>query len=347
MRETSAGSPAPNRAVVPGLARTASSTSGAEELRDRRADLAVGAVDDRGEALRAPALRRPPRASRARCATAPSARDRYRTAFAFANTRELRAARDAGRVLDLEPEPQVGLVGAVAQVGLVPCHARERRLELDAPALAPDPGDDPLDRASNSSRGRGRPSRRRAASAPGAGRRADPRRGSSGRSGSSARSRRSRAAACRSAGSAAARRSGPGCSRVGIRKSRAPSGVGLPMIGVSMSTNPSASISCRMIETSLGARADVPLQPVAAQVEPAVADPQRLVDALLVELERQRRRPAEDLELARPAPRSRRSAMPGLTVSGRALDDVAARADHELVAKLLARARPPPARARG
>ena len=54
---------------------------------------------------------------------------------------------------------------------------------------------------------------------------------------------------------------------------------------------------------------------VAAQVEPAVADPQRLVDALLVELERQRRRAREDL---------RRSTwisispvgMFGLTVSG-------------------------------
>ena len=52
-----------------------------------------------------------------------------------------------------------------------------------------------------------------------------------------------------------------------------------------------------MIETSLRAGADVALHPLAAQVEPAVADPQRLVDALLVELERQRRRARDDLEL--------------------------------------------------
>ena len=47
----------------------------------------------------------------------------------------------------------------------------------------------------------------------------------------------------------------------------------------------------------LRARADVALHLLAAQVEPAVADAERLVDALLVELERQRRRAREDLEL--------------------------------------------------
>ena len=54
---------------------------------------------------------------------------------------ELRAARRLGRVLDLEPEAQVGLVRAEAPVGLCVGHARERRLELDAEALAPDRGE--------------------------------------------------------------------------------------------------------------------------------------------------------------------------------------------------------------
>ena len=72
----------------------------------------------------------------------------------------------------------------------------------------------------------------------------------------------------------------------------------------------------------------------AAQVEPPVADPDRLVDALLVELERERRRAREDLELVGLdldlAGRHRR--VDGLR---RALDDRPARADDELVAELV------------
>src|SRR6185436_7611257 len=45
------------------------------------------------------------------------------------------------------------------------------------------------------------------------------------------------------------------------------------------------------------ARADVPLHFRAAEVEPAVADPERLVDVLLVQLERQGLGPRDDLEL--------------------------------------------------
>src|SRR4051812_36003202 len=52
---------------------------------------------------------------------------------------ELRAARQFGRLVNLEPEAQVGLVGAVAQLRLVPGHALVRRLELDVEAFAPDP----------------------------------------------------------------------------------------------------------------------------------------------------------------------------------------------------------------
>ena len=63
-----------------------------------------------------------------------------------------------------------------------------------------------------------------------------------------------------------------------------------------MSRKPASSISRRMIPTICARRRDVPLQLLAAQVEPAVAQAQRLVDVLLVELERQRRRAADDLE---------------------------------------------------
>ena len=51
---------------------------------------------------------------------------------------ELRAARRLGRVLELEPEARVRLVGAEAPVGLGEGHPRPRRRDLDAEALAPD-----------------------------------------------------------------------------------------------------------------------------------------------------------------------------------------------------------------
>ena len=46
----------------------------------------------------------------------------------------------------------------------------------------------------------------------------------------------------------------------------------------------------------LGAEPDVALEALAPEVEPAVADPQRLVDVLVVELERERRAGGDDLE---------------------------------------------------
>ena len=61
----------------------------------------------------------------------------------------------------------------------------------------------------------------------------------------------------------------------------------------------------------LRAEPDVALQLVAPEVEPAVAQAQRLVDVLLVELERQRRRARDDAERRRPGPRRRRSAGSG------------------------------------
>ena len=76
---------------------------------------------------------------------------------------------------------------------------------------------------------------------------------------------------------------------------------------------------------------EVLLHPLAAQVEPAIAQAQQLVDALVVELERQRRRRRDDLE--------RLHAQLDLACRevrvhelGRAGDDLALRAQHELVA---------------
>src|SRR5262249_34912718 len=58
---------------------------------------------------------------------------------------ELRAARDVGRVLDLEAEAEVRLVRSVPQIGLLPSQPGERRLELEAAQLAPDAREDALD----------------------------------------------------------------------------------------------------------------------------------------------------------------------------------------------------------
>ena len=185
----SRGSSAPKSTVCPGSAPnararprrgTSRSASGPRRRRRRR----------RRRAPSRPTASRPPRASRASPRESSCGTRRKRTAVGVREDPELRAARDLGRLLDLEPEAQVGLVGAVAQVGLVAGHAagtasRARRRGTRARSAR---------RSARSARtgtpGRGTPSRRRAGSAPGAGRRADPRPGSSGRSGSSARSRR-------------------------------------------------------------------------------------------------------------------------------------------------------------
>src|SRR4051812_16377086 len=78
------------------------------------------------------------------------------------------------------------------------------------------------------------------------------------------------------------------------------------------------------------AKADVALHPRAAQIEPTVAETQRLVDVLLVELEGQRRRGGDDLQgvdleldLAGGDVRVDRL--------GRTRDDLSLRAEHELV----------------
>ncbi len=108
-----------------------------EELCDRRANLALLVVDEIREALRAPLLGDPfePLEVGARELLGNAQEtDRRRVR----EDAELGAARQLRRVLDLEPEAQVGLVRSIARLRLVPGHPWERRLDLDAEAVAPD-----------------------------------------------------------------------------------------------------------------------------------------------------------------------------------------------------------------
>ena len=84
----------------------------------------------------------------------------------------------------------------------------------------------------------------------------------------------------------------------------------------------------------LRAEADVALQLVAPEVEPAVAQAKRLVDVLLVELERQRRRARDDAERCHlDLDRARRQVrVDGVGCAG---DDLALGLEDELVADLL------------
>src|SRR5688572_11168747 len=114
-----------------------------EELGDRRTHLAVLRVDEVGEPLRPPLLRNLLEALELR------ARERLRHADeadgrCLPEDAELRAACGLGRVLDLEPEAQVGLVASEARLRLGVGHALERRRELVADPLAPDCGAHPL-----------------------------------------------------------------------------------------------------------------------------------------------------------------------------------------------------------
>jgi len=108
-----------------------------EELRDRRAHLALLVVHEVREPLRPPFLgeRLQPLEVGARELLRHSQEANSRRVREDA---ELRAARHGGRVLDLEPEAQVRLVGAVASLCFVPCHPLEAGLDLDADRVAPD-----------------------------------------------------------------------------------------------------------------------------------------------------------------------------------------------------------------
>ena len=96
----------------------------------------------------------------------------------------------------------------------------------------------------------------------------------------------------------------------------------------------SASIVRLIAAITVCCRPEVVLHALAAQVEPAVPEPQRLVDVLLVELERKRRRAREDahgvdLELDLAGRQVRVDRL------GRAGDDLALRLQDELVANLV------------
>ena len=108
-----------------------------QELRDRRARLTVLSVDDVRQPLRAPLLREllEPLEIGARVLL----RDgQVANRGGAREDLELRAPRELGRVLDLEPEAQVGLVGAVPEHRVGVGQPLERDLELDADRLAPD-----------------------------------------------------------------------------------------------------------------------------------------------------------------------------------------------------------------
>ena len=81
-------------------------------------------------------------------------------------------------------------------------------------------------------------------------------------------------------------------------------------------------------------RADVSLQLVPAEVEPAIAEAQRLVDVLLVELERERRARRDDVELV-DLELDLAGRQVRVDVLRRARGDLALRAKHELVADVV------------
>ena len=139
----------------------------------------------------------------------------------------------------------------------------------------------------------------------------------------------------KSCGDCASAKNFPGCSRTGTRKSRAPSGVPRVIAGVHTSTKPSSSIVAADAGDRGVRHSQVALHPLAAHVEPAVAEPRRLLDAVVADLERQRRRAGDDpqaldldLDLAGREVRVDRIR--------RARRDLAGRLDDELVAELLA-----------
>ena len=116
---------------------------GREKLRDRRRDVAVGAEDDIRETLRAPRLRLV--LERLHLGARELLRHRdVAHRLGICEHAELRIARVGRDVLDLDPEAKVGPVDAEPEHRLVVRHPLERRLELDADALAPDARDDAL-----------------------------------------------------------------------------------------------------------------------------------------------------------------------------------------------------------
>ena len=307
-----------------------------EELRNRRAHLALLVEHEVRETFRPPFLgeRLQP--------VELCARELLRDAQVAHRRRvredaELRPARQLGRVVDLEPEAEVGLVGAVAELCLVPGHALEGRLDLDVEALAPDPQHRPFHQREQLLAVR------------------------EGHLDVELRQLLQPVGAQILVPEAARDLEvalEPGDHEqllVGLRRlrqreeaawleSRRDDEVARALGSLlgqdrRLDVDEPGRLHLRPDDRDRsGARADVPLHLRAPQIEPAVADPQRLVDVLLVELERQRLGARDDLERVHLQ----------LDLAGRQVrvdrvrragDDLALGPEHELVADLVRRLR--------
>ena len=298
-----------------------------EELGDRRADLAA-VEDEVGEPLCPPLLRE--LLELRELAAAVRLRDAEEAhRLGAGEDAELGAARRLGRVLHLELEARVRLVGAEAAVGLLERHPRERRRDLEPEALAPDPGEHLLHQREQELLVRER--------------HLDVELGdlldAVGAEILVPEADRDLVVAVE-----------PGDHRQLLEDLRAlRKRVEAARLEAARNDEVASALGCRLEEDRrldveeagllhraaddpdhLRAQADVPLELVAAEVEPAIAQAQRLVDVLLVELEGERGRAADDLEridlqldLA-----GRHVRVDGLR---RARDELALGAKHELV----------------
>ena len=322
---------AANSSVSTGCGRQSVELLLREELRDRGAELAALVPDDVREALRAAFLRE--------LLECPELGARVRPRHAQEPDRvgagedaELRAARELRRVLELEPEARVGLVGPEAPVGLGEGHPRPRRGDLDIEALAPDRGEHLLHQ----------PEQHLAV----------------GKAHLDVELRDLLDAIGAEVLVAEADRDLVVAVEAGdhrqlleglraLREREEP-----PLVQAARDDEVARALGRRLVEDRrldveepgrlhvaaddpdhLRPQPDVPLQLLAAQVEPAIAQAQRLVDVLLVELERQRRRAGDDRQLVDGE----------LDVTGRHLrvdrlggarDELPARLEDELVADL-------------
>ena len=142
----------------------------------------------------------------------------------------------------------------------------------------------------------------------------------------------------KSCGDCASAKNFPGCRRTGTRKSRAPSGRaarhrGRPDVDEAELVHRAADAGDRGVR-----HPQVALHALAAHVEPAVAEPRRLLDGVVADLERQRRRARQDLQaLDLDLDLARRE----VRVDGvrRARGDLADGLDDEFVAQLVAAVR--------
>ena len=114
-----------------------------EKLRDRRTHLALLVEHEVGEPLRAPLLGELLELRQITAAELLRHAQEAHSLGAGEDT-ELGAARHLGGVLELEPEARIRLVRAETSIRLVERHPRERRRDLDSQALAPDAGVHPL-----------------------------------------------------------------------------------------------------------------------------------------------------------------------------------------------------------